>query len=177
MARTRVPNAGRRTNRVDGIRALDRYTNPRGGRMPARPGGAIPRRPGAGGVSAAPPRQPGVPQPARPGGGVSAPGQMVPQAGQHPFIPGANLAPVVPANVSESGSPPGTPNLGNMVMRSFQPQVLERTPLISNGAGVPAQSPNQAFNFGGPQLPPGQQGMVPQEQRPMRQAWQPQQGA
>ena len=76
----------------------------------------------------------------------------------HPFIPNESIHHVVPANVSESGSAPGTPNLASMVMRSFQPSVLGQTPLISSGAGVP----NPGFNFGGGgSLPPGAGTMMP----------------
>lgn len=66
----------------------------------------------------------------------------------------------IPAGVSQVGSPPGTPNLGQAVQKSFQPSVLERTPLVSDGSGIPAQQaaqPGMSFN------PQAQQGPQPQK--------------
>jgi hypothetical protein len=101
------------------------------------------------------------PQPQARSGLFTPPGFQA--VAQHPFIPGASVHPIVPANASEPGSAPGTPNLAAMVMRSFQPAVMERTPLATNpAAGVP--QPNPQFNFGGGQLPPGTGTMIPQQQ-------------
>jgi len=163
---TKKPARGR-SSRVDALRAIDRYTTGRGGapQSQARPG----TLPGTSAPVAGRPQRrpvPGQPQVSRPfgppggGGGQPQVSQPFTPPDAHPFIPGGSIAPVVPANVSESGSPPGTPNLAAMVARSFQPSVMERTPLVSAGAGVP---PNAAYNFGGANTaPPGTRSMVPQ---------------
>jgi hypothetical protein len=149
----------KKPNRVDQLKSLDRNaTNPRAGAQPS------PFAPtGQRGPSPILRGAPGSPQP--------APGQpQQPQSrqqGMHPFIPGASTASVVPANASEPGSPPGTPNLGSMLQRSFQPSIMERTPLVTGGAGVQAQQPNSQFNFGGANTaPPGTNSMVPTQKQP-----------
>lgn len=136
------PKTKRKPNRVDGLRALDRY-----GSRPTGRGGAARPQPN--------PFQQTGPSTGAPSG---------PQQFMHPFIPGASLHPLVPASLSESGSAPGTPNLAAMVMRSFQPAILAGTAPVSTGAsGLPPQQqpqPNPQYNFGGgSQLPPGHQGM------------------
>lgn len=156
----KVGKGRRPPNRVDKLKAIDRFTGKGGPRRP----GVLPVGPGQ------PVRRPlGAAGRTIPGQGPNL-GNVPGQAPQrsHPFVPGAGLAPVVPATASEPGSPPGTPNLGAMVTRSFQPQVMERTPLVSNGAGV---QPNQRFNFGGPNTaPPGARSMQqPQQPQPPQQ--------
>jgi translation initiation factor IF-2 len=165
MARpARARTRKRPMNRVDGLRTLDRATNP-GGAL-ARPGAPRPSTPFPAPGRGAPPAgggfqmrkgAPGAPQPSQPfptpGGG------MIP----HPFLPGAGLGSVVPASAAEPGSAPGTPNLANMVMQSFRPMNLMQTPLVSSGSGgVPR--PNPSYGFGGGQLPAGVRSMDPQQQ-------------
>ena len=154
------PRGARRPNRIKGLQAIDRAPAGTFAGGAPRPGGVtqspvLSRPPATGRPSY------GRPDPGPgPSMGPPLPGPGGPQL-SHPFIPGATLAPVVPAHQSEVGSPPGTPNLAAMVMRSFQPSVLQSTPLVSSGGGGIPQ-PNPSYNFGGPQLPRGTRGVAPQ---------------
>jgi len=158
---------GKRPNRVDAFRTLDRFTTSKRAAGPAR--GGVPRSQGPvrGNTNPVAGRRPVPGQPQRPGGApqisqpFTPPGQQGSPVGQHPFIPGAPLSGAAPAGQSQPGSPPGTPNIGHAVMRSFQPSVLERTPLVSGGAGVPQQG---GAGPGGMSFNP-QQGQGPQPSR------------
>ncbi len=153
--RPAAPGRTRKPNRVDGIRALDK--NPTGQRTPAR-GRAGARQALAGRPQAGAPQAPAGPGAPRP------PMAPAPGLGQHFWLSGTHLG----AMTSEKGSPPGTPNLGAAVMRSFQPSVLERTPLVGSGAGVPTQGTQggMTMNPGQQAFPQNMQGMVPQQGAP-----------
>jgi hypothetical protein len=170
MARSSATSK-RKPNRVDSLRSIDRYTTAKRAPGVAARGG-VPQSQGPVGRNSQPIAgrrpTPGRPQPGRPGPGgpqmsqpFTPPGAPGAPVGVHPFIPGAPMSGAAPAGQSQPGSPPGTPNIGQAVMRSFQPSVLERTPLVSGGAGVPQQGGQQ---MGGMSFNPQQQGQ-PQPSR------------
>lgn len=162
VGRRSPPKSRRRLSRVDSLRALDRSTTPAAAARPTPPAYGVGGRP------------PGL---TRTGGGFQTPYQTAPPLppprpaappiaddsgfAPHPFIPGAGLHPVVPANAAERGSSPGAPNLSAMVMRSFQPANISQVPLVSSGAVERQTQPNPNYNFGGGQLPPNVRSMRP----------------